>query len=76
MNKKQLALEVLSLPHMKKIASMNIVNRTALFKMIAEETMREQIVDPKGTDNIEKLRDVIESAQVGFDDINTYEFIV
>lgn len=72
MNKKKLALEVLSSPYIKKIASMNVVDKISLFKIIAEETMREQTVDPKGTDNIEKLRDVIESAQVGFDDIKTY----
>ena len=37
MNKKKLALEVLSSPDMKKIASMNLVDKKTLHKFIAEE---------------------------------------
>ena len=44
MNKKKLALEVLSSPHIKKIASMNLVDKKTLHKMIAEEVMKEDEV--------------------------------
>ena len=55
MNKKKLALEVLSSPHMKKIASMNLVDKKTLHKMIAEEVMKEDEINEAPADSIRRV---------------------
>ena len=69
MNKKNVILEIIRHPAIKRILEARKIPTSIVARLIVEELMEQQI-DPEGTDNIKKLEDVVETARVHLDDIN------
>jgi hypothetical protein len=71
MNKRNLALLISKHPLLRKLTEDKTIPNSIVARLIVEELMEQQI-DPEGTDNLEKLKDVVETASVHLDDIKTY----
>lgn len=72
MNKKKLALEVLSSPHMKKIASLNLVNKATLHRMIAEEVVAEVRVSAEDDQAIMQLDDYLQGKKGVYEKVKAF----
>ena len=60
MNDRSKILQIIRHPVIKRILETRMATTSEVSRLVAMETLKEEIIDPKGTDNIEKLKNYIE----------------